>query len=59
MPRAMAAALWRELHAYVLMTNHAHLLMTPDEACLISRLMQHIGRLYVLRRSMGSDSATA
>lgn len=36
------------LHAYVLMTNHVHLLMTPDEESSISRLMQHIGRLYVL-----------
>lgn len=37
-----------QLHAYVLMTNHVHLLMTPDEEASISRLMQHIGRLYVL-----------
>ncbi len=36
------------LHAYVLMTNHVHLLMTPDEDSSISRLMQHVGRLYVL-----------
>lgn len=36
------------LHAYVLMTNHVHLLMTPQEESSISRLMQHIGRLYVL-----------
>ena len=27
------------LHAYVLMSNHAHLLMTPDEAGAVSRLM--------------------
>lgn len=37
-----------QLHAYVLMTNHVHLLMTPEEESSISRLMQHIGRLYVL-----------
>lgn len=37
-----------QLHAYVLMTNHVHLLMTPAETFSISRLMQHIGRLYVL-----------
>lgn len=35
------------LHAYVLMTNHVHLLMTPIDTDGISRLMQHIGRLYV------------
>ena len=34
------------LHAYVLMTNHVHLLMTPDDSEGISRLMQHLGRLY-------------
>lgn len=36
-----------ELHAYVLMTNHVHLLMTPREATSISRAMQSIGRRYV------------
>lgn len=36
-----------ELHAYVLMTNHVHLLMTPKHAEGISRVMQHVGRLYV------------
>ena len=36
-----------QLHAYVLMTNHVHLLMTPQHADSISRLMQHVGRLYV------------
>ena len=36
------------LHAYVLMTNHVHLLMTPDEESSISRLLQQLGRLYVL-----------
>ncbi|WP_137886457.1 transposase [Pseudomonas sp. 2FE] len=37
-----------ELHAYVLMTNHVHLLMTPADTEGISRVMQHVGRLYVL-----------
>jgi putative transposase len=37
-----------ELHAYVLMTNHVHLLLTPEDADGISRLMQHLARLYVL-----------
>jgi putative transposase len=36
------------LHAYVLMTNHVHLLMTPRDVAGISRLMQHLGRHYVL-----------
>jgi REP-associated tyrosine transposase len=37
-----------KLHAYVLMTNHVHLLLTPSDETGISRLLQHIGRLYVL-----------
>lgn len=36
------------LHAYVLMTNHVHLLLTPTDETGISRLLQHVGRLYVL-----------
>lgn len=35
------------LHAYVLMTNHVHLLVTPHEVGAVSRLMQAIGRRYV------------
>jgi putative transposase len=35
------------LHAYVLMTNHVHLLMTPSDANGISRVMQSLGRRYV------------
>lgn len=35
------------VHAYVLMTNHVHLLMTPERADSVSRLMQSIGRRYV------------
>jgi putative transposase len=35
------------VHAYVLMTNHVHLLMTPMDMTGISRLMQSIGRRYV------------
>jgi len=35
------------LHAYVLMTNHVHLLMTPDKADGISSVMQSLGRRYV------------
>ena len=35
------------VHAYVLMTNHVHLLMTPDNQEGVSRVMQSIGRRYV------------
>lgn len=35
------------LHAYVLMTNHIHLLVTPKDQQGISRMMQYIGRHYV------------
>ena len=44
------------LHAYVLMTNHVHLLMTPRDIAGISRLMQHLGRHYV-RTSTASTGA--
>ncbi len=36
-----------QLHAYVLMTNHVHLLVTPMAPRGISRLMQGLGRRYV------------
>tara|TARA_R110002126_G_scaffold98045_22_gene228152 strand:+ start:1477 stop:2166 length:690 start_codon:yes stop_codon:yes gene_type:complete len=36
-----------QLHAYVLMTNHVHLLMTPQDSAGISRVMQSVGRAYV------------
>jgi len=36
-----------ELHAYVLMTNHVHLLMTPRREDGISKVMQSVGRYYV------------
>jgi len=35
------------LHAYVLMTNHVHLLMTPADAEGISRVMSLLGQQYV------------
>lgn len=35
------------LHAYVLMTNHVHLLVTPREAESASQLMKHLGQRYV------------
>jgi len=36
-----------EIHGYVLMTNHTHLLVTPREALSIGRMMQYVGRHYV------------
>ena len=36
-----------DVHAYVLMTNHVHLLVTPLQSGAISRLMQSLGRRYV------------
>ena len=36
-----------EIHAWVLMTNHVHLLVTPQSEHAISRCMQHLGRSYV------------
>lgn len=35
------------IHAYVFMTNHVHLLVTPNEIGGISRMMQSLGRRYV------------
>ena len=35
------------LHAYVLMTNHVHLLATPSSGTGISKIMQSVGRRYV------------
>ena len=35
------------VHAYVLMTNHTHLLMTPATEKGISQVMQSLGRYYV------------
>ena len=35
------------VHSYVLMTNHVHLLMTPETETGVSQLMQALGRYYV------------
>ena len=35
------------VHAYVLMTNHVHLLVTPSRVGAVSRMMQWLGRQYV------------
>lgn len=43
-----SAADWHcAIHAYVLMTNHVHLLVTADRPDGIAKLMQSIGRRYV------------
>lgn len=45
---AEVAALYRvAIHAYVLMDNHLHLLLTPPTADALSRMMQALGRRYV------------
>lgn len=36
-----------ELHAYCLMTNHVHLLISPVAEDSIPRIVQHVGRRYV------------
>ena len=36
-----------KVHAYVLMTNHVHLLVTPMRLNSISEMMQALGRRYV------------
>lgn len=36
-----------DIHAYVLMTNHVHLLLTPQEEQSLSKALQMLGRYYV------------
>ena len=36
-----------QMHAYVLMDNHVHLLVTPPEIGAVGRMMQMLGRNYV------------
>ena len=36
-----------DVHAYVLMTNHVHLLMSPWQRNSISKVLQSVGRRYV------------
>ncbi len=36
-----------KVHAWVFMSNHVHLLVTPEDSCSISKLMQSLGRQYV------------
>jgi putative transposase len=42
-----AAAYGCRVHAYVLMTNHVHLLVTPRDARSVPRTLQSLGRRYV------------
>lgn len=35
------------IHGYVLMTNHVHLVVTPDDSAALSGAMQRLGRRYV------------
>jgi putative transposase len=35
------------IHAYVLMTNHVHVLVTPTRVESVPRMMQSLGRRYV------------
>jgi len=36
-----------KIHSYILMTNHVHLLVTPETSDGLSRLFQYVGRFYV------------
>lgn len=37
------------VHAYVLMSNHVHIVLSPSDECSAPRMMQVIGRRYVAR----------
>jgi putative transposase len=43
----LAARFGCAVHAYVLMTNHVHLLLTPAKADSAGLLMKHLGQRYV------------
>lgn len=47
--RELAAHFHCSVHAYVLMTNHVHLLVTPAEAGRLARFMRSLGQRYVQR----------
>jgi putative transposase len=44
----LSASMVTPVHAYVLMPNHVHLLLTPTESHSLGRLMQALGRRYVM-----------
>ncbi|MBI2224801.1 MAG: transposase [Betaproteobacteria bacterium] len=35
------------IHAYTLMTEHVHLLLTPEKTDSAGQLMKHVGQRYV------------
>lgn len=45
--REYAASSGCRIHAYVLMTNHVHLLLTPDSCAGPAKLMKQLGQHYV------------
>jgi len=45
--QAMALRYRCAIHAYVLMTNHVHLLLTPEQENSAGLLMKHLGQRYV------------
>jgi putative transposase len=47
--RAAASAHGCDIHAYVLMTNHVHILLTPGHEKSLPLMMQAMGRTYVQR----------
>lgn len=48
-----------QVHAYVLMTNHVHILVTPQTPTAISLLVQYLGRYYVtyINRTYGKTGS--
>jgi len=47
------------IHAYVWMTNHIHLLATPEQGHSISKVFQSVGRRYVQYFNCSSTSEAA
>ncbi|WP_131994286.1 transposase [Dokdonella fugitiva] len=47
MLREAASRYGCRIHAYVLMSNHVHLLVSPETAAGVARMMQELGRAYV------------
>lgn len=45
--RDIARSIGCSIHAYVLMTNHVHLLVTPSRTGQVASMMQALGRRYV------------
>ena len=49
--REYAAQYQVQVHAWVFMTNHVHLLLTPLADQAISKMMQALGRMYGINRT--------